>query len=226
MAKKKSKVPTPPRTVQAPKRRDEPRAPRGPRGPRDPRQTKLLLAGLGGGVIVAVIVVVGVLVAGGGGDGGKISSAEAAAAGCVAQDFPSMGRNHVLGVKPDFKYNSFPPTSGPHYPQTAIYNAYSDPVDPLRLIHNLEHGGVIVQHGDKVAQPDIDGILAWYRDDPNGMIVAPLPELGDKIALRAWTHLLTCSKGFNEKVFSDFRDAYRFNGPEAVPSDAMAPGSQ
>ena len=220
--KKKSQVPTPPRPVQAPKRREDPR---GPRAPRDPRQTKLLLAGLGGGVLVAAIVVIIVLVAGGG-DGEKSSGPEVVSAGCVAESFSSMGRNHVLEVKPEFEYNSFPPTSGPHYPETAIYNAYSEPVPQIRLLHNMEHGAVVVQYGDKVAQADVDEIVAWYRDDPNGMIVAPLPELGGNLALTAWTHGLTCSQGFDGKAFSDFRDAYRFNGPESFDPDAMAPGSQ
>jgi hypothetical protein len=216
--KKKSQVPTPPRPVQAPKRRDD------LRGPRDPRQTKLLLAGLGGGVLIAAIVVIVVLVAGGG--DGKSSGPEAVSAGCVAESFPSMGRNHVLEVKPDFKYNSFPPTSGPHYPETAIYNAYSEAVPQIRILHNLEHGAVVVQYGDKVGPADIDEIIAWYRNDPNAMIVAPLPELGGKIALTAWTYVLTCSQGFDDKAFSDFRDSHRFNGPERFNPDAMAPGSQ
>ena len=217
--KKKSQVPTPPRPVQAPKRRDA------PRGPRDPRQTKLLLAGLGGGVLVAVAVVIVVLVAGGG-DGKKSSGPVTVSAGCVEQSFPSMGRNHVLEVKPDFEYNSFPATSGPHYPETAIYNAYGEPVPQIRLLHNLEHGAVIVQYGDKVAPSAVDELIRWYRDDPNGIIVAPLPELGGKFAATAWTQLLTCSQGFDEKAFSDFRDSYRYKGPERFNPDTMAPGSQ
>lgn len=207
--------------MQAPKRRETARA------PRDPGQTRLLLGGLAGGVLLVAAVVVVVLVAGGGGgDGEKPSGPVTVSAGCVEQTFAPVGRNHVLEVKPGFKYNSFPPTSGPHFPETAIYNAYSEPVPQVRLIHNLEHGAVVVQYGDKVAAPAVDQIISWYRDDPNGIIVAPLPELGDNIALTAWTHLLTCSQGFDEKAFSDFREAHRFDGPERFSPDAMAPGSQ
>ena len=217
--KKKSQVPAPPRQVQAPKRREA------ARGPRDPRQTKLLLAGLGGGVIVAAIVVIVVLVAGGG-DGKKSSGPEAVSAGCVEQSFPEMESKHVPEVEPEFEYNSFPPTSGPHYQETAIYNAYSEPVPQIRVIHNLEHGAVVVQYGDTVPPTAVDGIIAWYRDDPNGIIVALLPELGGKIVATAWTHLLTCSQGFDEKALSDFRDSYRYKGPERFDPSAMAPGSQ
>ena len=73
-------------------------------------------------------------------------------------------------------------------------------------------------------QAAIDQIVAWYREDPNGMIVAPLPKLGDEIALTAWRHLATCS-GFDEEAFSSFRDDYRFKGPERFPPELLAPGS-
>ena len=229
MAKKKSKVPTPPRQVQAPRRRLEPRvsqAPRAPGAPRDPRQTKLLLGALGAGVVIAVaIAIVLVASAGGGGGSGKLGASALGAAGCVAQDFPAMGRQHVLQLKKSFKYNSFPPTSGPHYPQPAIWSVYDQPIEQYRLIHNLEHGGVVVQYGDKVSQVQASRIVAWYSADPDGIVVAPLPALGGRIALTAWTHLMTCSKGFGEKAFTSFRDAYRGHGPEGFPVSSLKPGT-
>ena len=228
MARKKSKVPTPPRQVQAPKRRVDPRPQAGSRslrGPRDPRQSKLVL-GAAGGVVVAVVAVVIVLVAsGGGGGGGKLGTAALAGTGCVAQDFPPMGRQHVLQVKKSFKYNSSPPTSGPHYPQPAIWNIYDQPVDQIWLLHNLEHGGVVVQYGSKVAPVQLESLTAWYSADPDGMVVAPLPELGGKIALTAWTHLMTCSQGYSEQAFTSFRDAYRGKGPEGFPVSSLTPGT-
>ena len=229
MAKKKSKVPTPPRQVLAPRRRADPRvaqAPRAPGAPRDPRQTKIFLGVVGVGIVAAVAIgIVLVTTGGGGGGGGKLGASALGGTGCVAQELPPMGRQHVLKLKKSFKYNSFPPTSGPHYPQPAIWNVYDQPVEQYRLIHNLEHGGVIVQYGDKVSQAQVSGVVAWYSADPNGIVVAPLPALGGKIALTAWTHLMTCSKGFDEKAFTSFRDAYRGKGPEGFPVSALKPGT-
>jgi hypothetical protein len=54
--------------------------------------------------------------------------------------------------------------------------------------------------------------------------VAPLPALGDKVALTAWTHLATCP-GFDEEAYDAFVDLYRFKGPERVPVSAMEPGT-
>ena len=48
------------------------------------------------------------------------------------------------------KYKSFPPTSGAHYFQPAIWNAYEAPLVLVQEVHNLEHGGVVIQYGKDV----------------------------------------------------------------------------
>jgi hypothetical protein len=180
------------------------------------------LGALAGVAVVAGVIVAIALAAGGGGDGGLREGL--AAAGCTAQTFPAMGRQHVEQLKKGFKYNSDPPTSGPHHPTPAIWNVYDTTVEQFRLVHNLEHGGLIVQYGDEVPQATVQQIVGWYRADPNGIIVAPLPRLGDTIALTAWTHLASCPR-FDEKAFDEFRDTYRGRGPERIPVEALQPGS-
>jgi flagellar basal body-associated protein FliL len=222
MAKrKKSRVPAPPkRVVQAPKARQT---------QRDPRRTRVLFLALGGLIVVAAAAV-GIAVAMGGG-----SAADTGVSGsCVRQTFPAQGRQHVQQLGKGFKYNSTPPTSGPHFPAPAVWNVYTAPVEEFRLVHNLEHGGVVVQYGSEVPQATVAKIVAWYDQDPRGLIVAPLPpeleqekpELRNKIALTAWTHLMTCST-FDEGPMNDFLDDYRGpqgDGPEKYPLDALQPG--
>jgi hypothetical protein len=215
MATKKSQVPPPPRPVQAPKRRSDPSK------PRDPRNTRMI-AIAAAGVLVVVGAIVGIVLAVGGGGGGDETPA-VLAAGCVREDFSSMGRQHVTELEPDFTYNSTPATSGPHFPEWSVWNLYDQPVDDLRLLHNLEHGGIVVNYGPDVPQATVDAVVAWYRADPNGIIVAPRPDLGDKVAARAWTHLLTCT-AFDEPTYTDFRDDYRYKGPENFPPESLAPG--
>lgn len=221
MAQKKSRVPTPPRKVDAPKPR-----PRQPSQPRTPstggggsRRTRWLFLGLG-----AVILVVGVGIAlattlGGGQD----ASAALSAAGCTEQSPPSQGRQHVLELEEGFQYNTFPPTSGPHHPQWAIWNIYDRPVPLIRQVHNLEHGGIVVQYGDEVPAETVSQIEAWYRQDPTALLVAPLPGLNDKVALTAWGQLAICP-GFDEAAFNAFRDAHIFKGPERFPENRLQPG--
>lgn len=224
MAKKKSRTPPPPRpvevpkgrTVQAPKVRSEPRGPSAGSG-----RTRLWLIGAGGLVVVVIGIVLGTtLVGGGSADTGALT-----AAGCTVETFTSQGRKHVQQLEKGFKYNSFPATSGPHFPTPAIWNIYTEPVEEIRVVHNLEHGGIIVQYGDKVSAETITQITDWYgNSDKNGILVAPLPALGDKVALTAWTHLATCPS-FDEKAVNAFADAYRYKGPERFPVNAMQPGS-
>ncbi len=208
---KKSRTPRPPRPVQAPKRRVEER-----RG----ISRRLLAIVVGAAVLVAAAVAGVVLASRSGGD------SEPSASGVCGrvQTFPEQRRAHVKKLPAGFAYNSFPPTSGPHDPTPAIWDVYTEPVPELNLVHNIEHGGVIVQYGSAVPQATVNRITEWYGQSPNALIVAPLPKLGKKIALTSWQHMMTCSN-FDEKAFTAFRTARRYNGPEAYPPSALQPGS-
>jgi hypothetical protein len=184
------------------------------------RTSRLWLVGSAVAVVVVVIVIVLASTLGGGSDASAI-----AAAGCVQQTFPVQGRQHVEELPADFEYNSFPATSGRHHPQPAVWNLYAEPVPEIHLVHNLEHGGIIVQYGDQVPASTVDEITQWYADgDRNGLIVAPLPTLGDKIALTAWTKLATCP-AFDAQAFDAFVDLHLGNGPERKPASRMQQGS-
>ena len=72
-------------------------------------------------------------------------------------------------------YNSFPPSSGPHYQQPAPWGIYEDPIKQTILVHNLEHGGIVVQYGD-VGEETVKDIQSFYQDDPNGARRRAVPE--------------------------------------------------
>ena len=147
------------------------------------------------------------------------------AAGCTLHTYPSAGRGHIttLDPNPPIKYNSFPPTSGKHYYVPAVWGSYDAPVSEYQAIHNLEHGGIVIQYGKGVSEDTVSQVGDFYQSDPVGLLVAPLPKLGNKVALTAWTHLALCP-GFDEKAFEAFRDAYRYQGPEKFPPNALQPG--
>ncbi|MEO7109391.1 MAG: DUF3105 domain-containing protein [Polyangiaceae bacterium] len=54
---------------------------------------------------------------------------------------PLLPPNHVAFGTP-VDYDSNPPSSGPHYPIWAAYQAYTTPVDRRYYVHDLEHGAV------------------------------------------------------------------------------------
>ena len=85
----------------------------------------------------------------------------------------------------------------------------------------------------------VDQLESFYNEEPDGVFGTPYAELGNKIALTAWTgdttryyknhyygmgHIAICST-FDKKAFTAFRDAYRGKGPEGVPLSSDAPGS-
>jgi hypothetical protein len=235
MAKKKPRTPPPPRRVQAPTTRTGPsrtasRASRAqptgiPLGEIGMRQ-RAILYGVALSGVVALVAVVILVVVSGGNSGAKAAIKAIRAAGGQFRTYPEQPRTpHYakLNPKPAPKWNSFPPTSGRHYYQPLVFGIYTEPVPEIRAVHNLEHGAVILQYGDKVSKADVDRITAWYQKDANAVLVAPLPKLGDKVALTAWTRWAETT-GFNERVANDFRKAFRYKAPEHFPKSYLDPG--
>jgi hypothetical protein len=230
---KKSRTPPPPRRIQSPKARPTERSP-------EDRRRLLVILGVAASA-VAVLAAVAVLVAISGGDGAGDARSALEDAGCTLQEVPAEeAGNHVTTPPKRSEYNTWPPTNGPHNPAPAPFDAYGEPVEQYRLVHNLEHGGVVIQYGRGIPESQIEEMVAWYRDDPNGIVIAPMPALGNRIALAAWTadvdavgnveegsgrgHLALCPR-FDEGAFDAFLDAYRFKGPERFPPERLEPGS-
>jgi hypothetical protein len=196
-------------------------------------------AALAAAGVVALAAVLGFFAFG----GGESSDAPETlrAAGCTLEivpvRYPSDGRRHVETLPRGYRYPSFPAAAGPHHPVPAPFDVYDEPVEQLRLVHNLEHGGVVIRYGRRVPERTVNALVEWYRDDPNGLVIAPLPALGTTIALSAWNAdfsttgelrsergvLAKCSQ-FDEAAFDAFKDEYAFKGPERFPEEQLAPG--
>jgi hypothetical protein len=180
----------------------------------------LYALGASGFVILAVVVAAFTLA---GGNGDSASSAQDAItalrqAGCTYQNPNSQGRDHVEELPADYRPNSTPRSSGPHSNQTIIYGSYTDTVPELNAVHNLEHGAVIIWYGPDVSESTINQINDFYEQDPNGLIVSQHPQLGDEIALVAWTHVARCPS-FDENAANRFIDRFGFRGPESCKND-------
>jgi hypothetical protein len=236
----KPQTPKPPRKVQAPKVRSS-HKPREPHGSR-----KRLWIALGAALVVLALIGGGIAFAMS--RGGDDEAAGGPNDVCKLQDFEGQGQGHVEKLKKGFSYNSFPPTSGPHYPEPLIFGEYTEPLEQIRLVHNLEHGGVGVQYGPDVPEETIAALTSWYRVDPRGLVLAPLPDepaaakYDDSIVLTAWVadredptdpsakitkqtgKLAVCST-FDEGAFDDFVSDNRAKGPELFLLDQLQPGS-
>ena len=126
-----------------------------------------------------------------------------------------------------------PPSAGGHYPLWAVWGFYRSPVNPRQVVHNEEHGAVVIWWGPKVPKATVDKLQAFYQQQPDAMFGTPYPSLGNKIALTAWTgdpskyyldgnygmgHIAICSS-FDQDAFAAFRSAYRGKGPEGIPHE-------
>ncbi len=201
-----------------------------------------MLGAISAAGVVILALVIGLLALRGGGGGTGNAKAALTKAGCAYHEYPATSQRHVSSLTAKVKYSSFPPTSGPHYLQPSLWGNYTSPLVQVQSVHNLEHGGIVLQYGAKVSRADIDEINAFYSESPNGLLVAPLAALGSKISLAAWTadpaklaardakgyhgtgHLALCTR-FDEKAFKAFRNAFRGKGPERFPVSALTPGS-
>jgi hypothetical protein len=247
---KKVKTPRPPRPVQAPQRRDT-AAKRGLPGAAAgvPRW-----AWFAGGGVVAAIVVAVVLLSGGGKSSAANVEKTMLAAGCTYQDVKPLPPKNKVNYHADVPslatpmkglWSTFPPAAGGHYALWAVWGFYTDPLNPRQVVHNEEHGGVVLWWGPKVPTATVNKLQAFYNEQPVGMMGTPLVQpiagkaLGNKIALTAWTgnpadyyrkgyygigHVAVCPS-FNEPAFKTFRDAYRGHGPEGIPVSSDTPGS-
>jgi hypothetical protein len=243
---KKSRTPAPPRRpVQAPKLRT---------APRDPRRNRMILLVVGGSAFVVLAAVLGFLFLGGGGDGSAATSVgttfrEAGGELRTVQAAPNFMLNgkrlpyrHMPTdeLPKGFRYNTNPPTSGIHTDATVIWGIYDETVPLPSTVHNLEHGGVVIRYGPNVPQSEVAKIGEFYQDDPNGLLVAPMPGLGDTIALTAWNFdldrqndrtydgegYLGTLKRFDEDAFDAFVDSFRGKGPERFQVSDLRPGGQ
>ena len=116
-----------------------------------------MIAGAAGVVLVALGL--GYVLFGGGSGGASASDASKhlEAAGCTLQSVQALpSNNHTLTNPTDTspKWNTSPPTSGPHNSTPAICGAYTAPLIQAQVVHNLEHGGVFVQYGEDVPAGD------------------------------------------------------------------------
>jgi Protein of unknown function (DUF3105) len=199
----------------------------------------------GSAVIVVIAAVLGYVLFGGGSSaaGGGTSSAEATkqleAVGCTVKSVKALPSNDHSVLTPEGtspKWNTVPPTSGPHYAQPAIWGSYTEPLLQAQVVHNLEHGGIFIQYGPDVPQATIDELQGFYDRHRNGTLLAPLPSLGSDIAMGVWTtksasspddgtaYLVKCTD-FDEAAYAAFFAANQFRGPERFPMSSLLPGA-
>jgi Protein of unknown function (DUF3105) len=161
----------------------------------------------------ALLVLVGVVVWAGRDKGtatpstvaaGKLAQARAAAGCTQVQQFAQAGRDHIAASQQPRNWNSNPPTSGDHLGTPLPGGIYTAEQDERALVHDLEHGYVVVQYKG-VPDGQVRQLTSLAkRFDGQKLILAPWSGLpSDGVFTTAWQHLQSC-KQFDTDVVTAF----------------------
>src|SRR5918999_1447887 len=164
------------------------------------------LVGYGGGGLLAIVAIVLIVLLAGGGGG-----SEGQGGGDV---FPEGGE---VAEQTEFDLE----TSA----EDGLY--YEAPTDE-QLVHNLEHGRVVLWVKPSLPRDVRETIGALFEEDEYQMVVVPRRNMEPAVAATAWNRdpdpggtgqTLSCPE-WNDQVpdaIRTFRDEHRSNGPEPVP---------
>lgn len=184
----------------------------------------MILAAIG---LLGLVMLAGVLIwlsQRGGGSSQEVAEAMRAA-GCTYQTTEAEGREHIRDGT-TVKYKTFPPTSGNHYAIPVVWNAYDAPVEPERVVHNLEHGGIVIWYQADQVTPEQIAVLEDFTRDWNGterykVLVAPWSgaDFGHPMAILAWTWLL-----YLDEIDTDLMDTFLDQHYGDAPEPGGGPG--
>ncbi|MDQ3941341.1 MAG: DUF3105 domain-containing protein [Actinomycetota bacterium] len=170
-------------------------------------------------IVVAVLVVFLIIDAreeqGLGGGPVGVSAAEA---NCTEPEtFESQGRTHIEVGAPHEPYNSDPPTSGPHFEIPADTGFYPDALPPEQLIHNMEHGQIIIWYDPDLPETDIDQIEALVDKESGSTVASPYTGVEDPFGLvvTAWRNSMSCEL-VSEEAINEFRAQFQGRSPEPL----------
>ena len=117
-------------------------------------------------------------------------------------------------------YNTNPPTSGPHYgaPLGPIASGfYSDAIEPEKVIHNLEHGQIVIWYRPDASGDLISEIQQLTEQQPEATVAVPWDDIDppSQFVLTAWGSLQDCVQ-VSQELVDDFRAEFQGKGPEQV----------
>jgi uncharacterized protein DUF3105 len=114
-----------------------------------------------------------------------------------------------------FPYSTNPPTSGPHNPIPVPWGIYSTPQGDETLVHNLEHGGVIINYQPTLSPAIVAQLKAIAKCYPDWVVMHPRPANDVPIALTSWGRLQKFTT-FDEAAIRYFVEHNRRHGPECT----------
>ena len=180
-------------------------------GALDPR---ILL--IGGVLVVGIVILVVVLMFGGGGGGASVGTRQV-----------DDGGGHIADGSAGSGYSSVPATSGQHWNTPTNWGVYTaaNPAQEAQVIHNLEHGGVVIWYQPNETSAEDVAALTQYveqqvRSAKFKVILSPWTgeDFGQPIAVTSWNWLLYQDAADVDRIRAFLDDHYGdapepFGGP-------------
>ena len=176
---------------------------------------------IGSAVLVAAIVVAAIIVqreSGQGPGAPDVVGVSAEQANCDdVEEFEEQEATHIAVDEPHAPYNSSPPTSGPHYEIPAETSFFAEQLPAEQVVHNLEHGAVVIWYSPDAPQETIDHIESLVDQEPQATVALPYADIESPytFALTGWTSMQKCEQ-VSQEIVDDFRRDWQGEGPEKL----------
>jgi hypothetical protein len=143
----------------------------------------------------------------------------------LGEEFPIAEAEHIPEGQKATNYNSDPPTSGQHYPEPAEAGFYEEAPPDERLVHNLEHGHIVVYYNctnlSESACSDLKEGIRQAMDRAGvvsstqtlKIVAVPRPDMPNMVTYTSWGRLYG-AESFNEDEFLLFVEQNRNRAPE------------
>jgi hypothetical protein len=128
---------------------------------------------------------------------------------------------HIAEGQP-IVYNSVPPVGGPHWPAPVAWGASTAPIPDERIVHNLEHGGVVISY-NAISSEDLTKLIGLSRSYPRDrynevkLVIRPyeaIPAGTFVLAAWGWKQSFTA---YDDAAVRAFLDAHLNRCCESVP---------
>jgi hypothetical protein len=87
------------------------------------------------------------------------------------------------------RYNSVPPTSGPHFGIPPALGIYETALSAGAFVHAEEHGHVVIAYSPSLSTAQVSALKHIAKAHPSDVLMTPYPPLTDGLALAAWGRL-------------------------------------
>jgi len=157
------------------------------------------LLAIGGVLLAGVLVVVLVLLLGSGSNP-NAGVAQADDGATHVSDGLSCRENPAACDASGSPYSSLPATSGPHWGTPANWGVYTTAANESQLIHNLEHGGIVIWYDPSLDAASVDTLVRYVETQTASgvsgrykFILTPwggADPLGSPVVVTAWRYTL------------------------------------